>query len=412
MILRASLLAAVLAAAASSCQIPIGPGIPSGKTVTGVALNKDALPLTVGKTEKLIATVSPTNAANKAISWTSSNTSAATVSTAGLVTAVAVGTSVITVTTLDGSFTDTCDVTVSSASTTVPVTGVTLDIKSKTIPYGGTVQLTAKVQPTNATDPAVTWTSSSSSVATVSTAGLVTAKGLGTATITVKTHDGSKTATASITVVPSISLDKSSLALDAGHSAKLVATIGPSTASNKTVTWTTSDQDVAAVLDGTVLGIKAGTATVTATAADGSQTATCTVEVTGELKHTYSEVLPAANALQDALTVALASNDSTQKAYCEFVSSSMLVTIHLNAYTPSGSIYTISGTITAHVNLDYTVGAMNGTANLTGGLVKTFVYHDAVFSSPRSGTVDITFVDNKNGNMNLSTGVYTEIVAP
>jgi uncharacterized protein YjdB len=407
MILRASLLAAVLAAAASGCQIPIGAGIPSGKTVTGVALNKDVLSLAVGASQQLTATVSPSNATNKAISWTSSNTSAASVGSTGLVTAKAVGTAVITVKTLDGSFTDTCDVTVTAVG--IPVTGVTLDIESKTIPCGGTVQLTATVLPANASNPAVGWSTSSSSVATVSAGGLVTATGLGTATITVKTNDGNKTDTASIKVVPSISLDKSSLDLTAGNSAKLVATIGPSTAPNKTVTWTSSDQDIAAVLDGTVLGIKAGTATITAAAADGSQAATCAVTVTGSLSHSYSQVLPAANALQDALSAALATNDTTQKAYCEFVTSpSWLVTIHLVAYKPSGSVYTITGTITAPVNQDYTVGAMNGTATLSGGLVSSIVYHDSVFATPRSGTVDIEFVDGKGGTMNLSTGVYTE----
>jgi len=407
MIFRASLLTAVIAAAASGCQIPIGADIPSGKTVTGVALSKDVLSLAVSASQQLVATVSPSNAANKAVSWTSSNTSAASVSSMGMVTAKAVGNAVITVKTLDGSFTDTCDVTVTAS--TISVTGVTLDIESKTIPYGGTVPLTATVLPANATNKAVTWSSSGSTIATVSASGLVTATGLGTATITVKTQDGNKTDTVSIKVVPSISLDKPSLGLTAGHSEKLVATIGPSSAPDKTVTWTSSDQDVAAVLDGTVLGIKAGTTTVTATAADGSQTATCAVTVTGSLSHTYSEVLPAANALQDALNTALASNDATQKAYCEFVTTpSWLVTIHLVAYKPAGSVYTISGTITAPVNQDYTVGAMNGTATLSGGLVTTIAYHDAVFSSPRSGTVDIEFVDGAGGTMNLSTGVYAE----
>jgi uncharacterized protein YjdB len=410
MIVRVALLTAVLAVIASACQIPIGAGITVDKAVTGVVLNKETLSLTVGNSEKLAATMSPSNAANKAVSWKSSNAAAATVSSSGTVTAKAVGAAVITVTTLDGSFTDTCDVIVSSGSTTVPVTGVTLDIESKTIPYGGTVQLTATVQPANATNNAVTWTTSSTALATVS-GGLVTAKGLGIATITVKTSDGNKTDTVSINVVPSISLDRSSLNLDAGKSAKLVATIGPSTAANKAVTWSSSDQDVAAVYDdGTVLGIKAGPATITATAADGSQTATCSVTVTGSLHHSYSEVVPAANALQAALNVALSSNDSTKAAYCEFVTTpSWLVTIHLNAYKPAGSIYTINGTITAPVNTDYTVGALNGTATLTGGLVSTIVYHDAVFTTPRSGTVDIAFPDGKNGGtVDLATGEYSE----
>lgn len=394
---------AVLAASLFGCQLPIS-GAVSGKPVTGVSLNKETLTLSVGANEKLVATVAPSNAANKAVSWQSSSANVG-VDATGTVTAQAAGSAVITVTTLDGSFTDTCQVT---AVAPVRVTGVSLDRDAATLPYGKTLQLVATVLPSNATNKAVSWTSSGSA-ATVSSAGLVTASALGSATITVKTSDGSFTDTCPFTVIPAVSLNKASATLAAGRGEVLVATVLPSSAPNKTVTWTTSNPDIVAIAGGQLLAIRAGTATITATAADGSNAATCAVTVTGSLAHTYSDVLPAANALQSALNAALASNDSTQTAYCEFVTTpSWLVTMRLNAYKPAGSVYTISGTITAPVNQDYTVGAMNGTATLSGGVVSGITYRGAVFSNPKAGYVDIVFIDGVSGTLDLSAGTFTE----
>ena len=164
--------------------------------VTGVSLNKTSTTLTVGGTETLTATVAPTNATNKNVSWTSSNTSVASVSN-GVITAKAAGTATITVTTADGNKTATCTVTVNAA--TVAVTGVSLNKTSTTLTVGGTETLTATIAPTNATNKNVSWTSSNTSVASVSN-GVITAKATGTATITVTTADGSKTATCAVTV--------------------------------------------------------------------------------------------------------------------------------------------------------------------------------------------------------------------
>lgn len=163
--------------------------------VTGISLNKTSTTLDIGESETLTATVAPSNATNKSVTWSSSNTSVATVSSTGKITAKAAGTATITVKTADGSKTATCKVTV-----TVPVTGVTLNKTSASLAVGKTVTLTATVAPSDATNTSVSWTSSDTSVATVSSAGKITAKASGTATITVKTADGSKTATCEVTV--------------------------------------------------------------------------------------------------------------------------------------------------------------------------------------------------------------------
>jgi uncharacterized protein YjdB len=164
--------------------------------VTKVSLNKSATVMLTGSKETLTATITPTNATNKTVTWSTSNTAIATVS-GGEITAVAKGTAVITATTADGGKTATCSVTVSD--TAVAVTGVSLNKSSTTIIAGETETLTATITPSGATNQNVTWSSSNTAVATVS-GGTVTAKATGTATITVTTADGNKNATCAVTV--------------------------------------------------------------------------------------------------------------------------------------------------------------------------------------------------------------------
>ena len=167
--------------------------------VTGVSLDKTNLNLNPGKEGTLIATITPDNATDKSVEWKSDDTGVATVNENGKVTAVAEGTATITVTTTDGDFQDTCTVTV-TAPPTVSVTSVTLDKTILTLDVGGSDTLTATVKPDNATNKAVTWSTSNKNVATVNN-GVVTAVGAGTATITAAASDGSgKTATCEVTV--------------------------------------------------------------------------------------------------------------------------------------------------------------------------------------------------------------------
>ena len=246
--------------------------------VTGVKLNKTSRTIAVGKTAALTATVSPSNASNKNVTWKSSNTSVATVNSKGVVTGKKAGTATITVTTKDGNKTATCKVTVK-----VPVSGVKLNKTRQTIAVGKTAALTATVSPSNASNKNVTWKSSNTSVATVSSKGVVTGKKAGTATITVTTKDGSKTATCKITVkmpVTGVKLNKKSQTIAVGKTAALKATVSPSNAISKEVTWKSSNTSVATVNSkGVVTGKKAGTATITVTTKSGGKKATFKVTV-------------------------------------------------------------------------------------------------------------------------------------
>ena len=162
---------------------------------TGISMKDSlALDLSTKVSDTLQATITPSTAnVNKEITWKSDNTGIATVDGNGKVTAVGNGTTKITATTANGKSAS-CTVTVTTA-----ITSLTVSPTSKTLKTGETVQLTAAKNPSTATE-GITWTSSNSSVATVNQNGLVTAKGSGTATITVKSSTGGKSATCTITV--------------------------------------------------------------------------------------------------------------------------------------------------------------------------------------------------------------------
>jgi hypothetical protein len=181
---------------------------------------------------------------------------------------------------MEGNKTATCSVNVN----TIAVTGVTLNNTTLTLNIDQTSTLVATVLPDNASNKNVTWSSNNNTIATVDSTGRVTARAAGNAVITVRTEDGNRTATCSITVRPTavtgVSLDRTNLTLDGGDTTTLIATITPANASNQNVTWSSSNNAVATVNStGRVTAVSRGTATITVRTADGNRTATCVVNV-------------------------------------------------------------------------------------------------------------------------------------
>ena len=246
--------------------------------VEGITLDKYYLELTEGETGAITATVTPYNATNKTVTWSSSNPTKAAVDQNGKVTALAEGT--VDIIAKAGDKTALCQVAVRSSS--VPVESVTLDKYSLDLSVGERTTLTATVKPDNATDKTMTWSSSNPSIATVDQAGMVSALAPGSATITVMAGD--RWATCAVTVtegfvpVESVTLDKYYLELTEGETGTITATVKPDNATNKTVTWNSSDPSVATVdQNGKVTALLEGTTTITAKA--GDKTATCSVTV-------------------------------------------------------------------------------------------------------------------------------------
>ena len=255
--------------------------------VSGVALNKKVATINVGKTVTVKATVTPANAANKTLAWTSSNRTVATVSN-GVVKGVKAGRVVITAKTTDGSnISATCTVTVKQ-----PVTGISLS-KKATMYTGKKLTLKAKVNPANASNKALTWKSFNTKIAKVASNGVVTGVKAGTVKITATAKDGSrKSATCTVTVrqsVSKITLSKTNVVLPKkGSSYNVRVTVAPKNAYNKNVAVKSAKTKVAKVSASTVksgktvkiTAVKKGTTKVVFTAKDGSKkSATCKVTV-------------------------------------------------------------------------------------------------------------------------------------
>ncbi|MDD2956646.1 MAG: N-acetylmuramoyl-L-alanine amidase [Oscillospiraceae bacterium] len=258
--------------------------------VTGVKLDKTTLALNSGDTYELKATVSPDNASNQNVSWKSSNTGVATVTSAGKITAKATGTATITATSDDGGKTATCKVTVTDNASVV--TSVTLDVTELAMKVDEEYKLTATVGPEGAADKSVSWESSNESVATVTARGVVTARKAGTAKIAVTSNSNSNkyaictvtvTETSTVAVTGITAQESGTIELAAGGKATLGYTISPSGATNQGVSWKSSDTGAATVSSSGVVTAQSvssdKTVTITVTTKDGGYTATWTVLV-------------------------------------------------------------------------------------------------------------------------------------
>lgn len=255
----------------AECKVTVKP-----IDVSSLTLNKTSITLFIGESEAITATITPSNATDKTITWTSSRPSVATVTNEGRITAVGVGTTAITA--KAGDKTATCSVVVKP----IEVSSITLNKSKMTLDRGKTELLTAQITPDNATDKTVTWSSSNSSIVTVSQSGVVTAVQKGTAVVQAKC--GEKTAQCEITVVvpvESLMLNKESLDLYVGDKFVFQWTVYPEDASDKSVSFSSSNENVVSVSEssGEVRAINKGNATIFASA--GSITVTCPVTVQG-----------------------------------------------------------------------------------------------------------------------------------
>ena len=249
--------------------------------------------LIVGMTKKLEAAITPEDATTKTITWTSSNTDVATVTAEGIVTAKGAGTSVITAKTYNGK-TAKCTITVKQQ-----VTAIALSDETVSLWVGKKKTLTATAAPTTANNTSVNWSSSDNKVATVSSKGVITAKGKGTCTITCTAADGYGTKNiCEVTVkqpVTEIALSETTASLWVGDTKTITVTATPTTAGNISVTWSSSDNSVASVSsEGVITANGEGTCTITCTAADGYGTSSI-CEVTVMQQATSIEELQIAN---------------------------------------------------------------------------------------------------------------------
>ena len=253
-----------------SC-VKVGGNIP----VSFVSVNPPMAEMIIGEQTQLKAVVSPSDATDAKIIWSSSRQSIATVSPSGLVTATGEGTAEIYASA--GEKKGECSIRVKKPS----VSSVSLNKTELVLFLDETFQLEATILPPGASNT-ISWASSNKNVVSV-TDGLIKGIKEGDATITAKC--GERSAQCYVNVkkkvisVTSVSITPTSLRLTGNTSATLTATVNPADATERTVIWSSNAPAVASVNEGYVSAGKKGIATITASCGDKS--ATCTVKVVG-----------------------------------------------------------------------------------------------------------------------------------
>lgn len=250
--------------------------------VSGITMNTTSITIELGQTSQLTATISPANADNKIVIWSTSDSSVAAVDADGVVTALSPGQAEITAKSDDNSrYTDVCKVTVPEIF--VPVESLTIEENEITIQKGATATVTATIAPENASDKQLRWISLDEVVATVSPEGVVTGVQPGKTRVIASTVDGGLSAYCTIIVEQkgeSLALDPAELELYEFEHLPLKLVFTPEDTSYGSVVWSSDHEDIAIVdYRGEVYAVQAGTATVTATTADGSMSASCKVTV-------------------------------------------------------------------------------------------------------------------------------------
>jgi uncharacterized protein YjdB len=250
-------------------------------TVGSVKLSQTEIAVEKGKTMKLKNAVYPSTLEDKSVTWTSSDESVATVTSSGKVTGIKGGTATITCTSNATGLSATCQVKVGS---------VKLSQTEAVVKKGKTLTLKHAVYPSTLEDKSVTWTSSDESVATVSSSGKVKGMNVGTATLTCTSNATGLSASCEVTV-GYVKLGQTEAVVKKGKTLTLKHAVYPSTLEDKSVTWTSSDENIATVSSsGKVKGMNVGTATITCTSNATGISATCEVTV-GYVKLSQKEAV-------------------------------------------------------------------------------------------------------------------------
>lgn len=255
--------------------------------VTGITLSKEKIEIAKDKSIRLTASLTPVDTSDE-LTWTSSNEEVATVED-GVVKAVGLGEAEIVA--MAGSVTKSCPVKVYQG-----VNNITLDVTSHTMTIGDFLQLTATIYPKDAEYKDVIWSSDNEDVAVVDQKGLVQAKAYGKVKITATSKDGGLEAVCNVTVEPvavtEVSLNAKAVTLKVGETYQLKETILPENATDKTVTWTSSNTKAATVSGGAVTAVGTGSAVIIVKTNSGAKTASCTVTVQGSLPSEGPSVPP------------------------------------------------------------------------------------------------------------------------
>jgi uncharacterized protein YjdB len=245
--------------------------------VGSIALDETTKEMYSGQTARLGYTILPVNASNAAVTWTSTNTSVATVDGTGLVTAKGVGSTVIILRSVDKGLSVYCTINVKRVAT-----GLKLDVSTLDLEAGKTYTFKPTISPADSTDATITWESTDTKIATVDANGKVTGKAAGQTVIIAKIASGG-TAYCKVTVKQSATgliLNFSEKTVYVGEKFGMTASVKPSTASQLGVKWESSNTKVATITEkGEVTALAGGVTIITATTLDGGYVANCVLTV-------------------------------------------------------------------------------------------------------------------------------------
>ncbi len=408
--------------ATDSCVITVS------ESVTGVTLNVREASIEIGEKLALIPTVTPIEAENKAVTYTTSDESVATVDANGVVTGLKGGTVIITCQTVDRGLIASCRITVNEY-----ISDIRFIEKEIYIIKGDKKTLELDVSPKTATNKDFIWTSQNSAILHVDSDGVAYGVNYGTVIVTAMTTDGSeKRDTCKITVikpVDSLILREDKIKVEEGKDYQLDAIIFPSDSSVQNVVWTSSDTSVAVVDNtGKVTGIKEGVCRITATAKDGAGAFdVCEVTVTKTIRVTSITVNPEDATMivgEERQIYARMKPTNTTEVYSWISSDDSVVTVDKNGNVKA--VGTGSATVTAVTDISGTEGSFRVTVialNATKITLEQYdsydLYLDGVAGADSSVNSKVTWYSrnkrvatvNANGQVIARQAGTTSIVA-
>ena len=346
---------------------PTKPQVKTTKKVTKVTLDRTSLSIKKGKSyDRLKATVSPSDASEKRVVWSTSNKSVATVTDYGKVIAHNYGNAKIYATAKDGSKKyGACNVSVWA-----PVTWIKMSSTNITLKNGKSKTISATAYPTYAKYRDISWSSSNPSVASVDSKGKITANKKGSATIRAKTKDGySKTCKVTVTQpVEYITISKSGVSVKKGESYKLKAKVHPSNANCQSIKWESSKNYYATVKKGKVKGKHVGNARIRAYVEDS---------INGNKVHSAycSVAIKPVKVSSVSITSSMHINKDSSKRVSRTIKPSNASNPRLNWSSSNSSVASVSssGWVTAHKS-----GTVTITARATDGSGKKDTCHVVV----------------------------------
>ena len=246
------------------------------KEVRSILVTTNYISLAVSNSKQLAVAFTPADASNKNVFWTSSNPSVATVDKYGVVKAISPGSTIIKATSEVGGYTDTATIEVVNYDNIIEEKSIAFDSSSYTVGIGSTKSLIPIITPSNATFKSVRFESSNPSIATVDENGVVRGLKEGTVSITATTNRNRLKATTTIIVkyinATSVKVNTTNVNIAKNETFTLVATVLPSDATNKKVSYTVSNPNIATIdANGIITGTNAGTTTITITPSEGNQ---------------------------------------------------------------------------------------------------------------------------------------------